>query len=91
MSSHVHVWQVTWPFGIKGATLGGGLVLTPETFKRLGHSKHTQVAMLQVHPYDWSLLPSTVSDAFTCVSMAHVLTHALKYFREAWECCSTLN
>ena len=23
MSSHTHVWQVTWPFGIKGATWNG--------------------------------------------------------------------
>ena len=57
------------------------LVLTPETFKRLDRSKHVQVAMHQVHP-------STVSDAFTCVSVAHIPLHALKYFRKAHECCS---
>ena len=36
-----------------------------------------------MHPCDWSLLPSTLSDAFTCVSVAHILIHALKYFRKA--------
>ena len=54
-------------FGIKGATLGGGLVLLPETFKRLDHSKCAQVVMCQVHPCDWSLLPSTILSTFTCV------------------------
>ena len=32
------------------------MVLLPETFKRLDHSKHTLVAMCEVHPCDWSLL-----------------------------------
>ena len=37
-----------------------GVVLLPETFKRLDHSKHALVAMHQVHPCNWRLLSSTV-------------------------------
>ena len=43
------------------------MVLLPKTFKRLDHSKHVQVAMCQVHPCSWSLLPSTVLSTFICV------------------------
>ena len=67
MSSPMHVQQVMRPFGIKGATLSGGMVLLPKAFKRLDPSKCAQVAMSQVHPCDWSLLPSTVLSVFTCV------------------------
>ena len=58
-----HVWQVTWPIGIKGGcTWYGGFtqVLPHKPFKQLDHSKHAQVATHLVHPHDWSLLPSTV-------------------------------
>ena len=43
------------------------MVLLPETFKRFDCSKCTQVTMCQVHPCNWSLLPSTVLSMFTCV------------------------
>ena len=49
----------------------GGVVLTPETFKGLDHSKHMKVVTHQVCPCNWSLLPSTVIDALTCV-LLHV-------------------
>ena len=38
--------------------------------------------MHQVRPCDQSLLPSTVSDVFTCVSMTLIPTHALKYLEK---------
>ena len=47
------------------------MVLLPETFKRLDRSKCAQVVMCQVHPCDWSLLPSTVLSAFICVLFHH--------------------
>ena len=50
----------------------GGLVLLPETFKRLDRLKCTEVAMSQVHPCDWSLLSSTVLSVFTCVLFCHM-------------------
>ena len=61
-----------------------GVVLLPKTFKRLDHSKHTQVVMSQVHPCNWSLLPSTVSSVFTCVLFHHACsdTHA-QVFQES--------
>ena len=43
------------------------MVLSPKTSGRLDHLKHMQVVMCQVRPSDWSLLPSTVLDTFTCV------------------------
>ena len=53
------------------------MVLLPETFQRLDHSKHAQVATCQVHPCNWSLLPSTVLSTFTCVLFHHAcsITH----------------
>ena len=61
-----------------------GVVLLPKTFKRLDHSTHTQVVMSQVHPCNWSLLPSTVSSVFTCVLFHHACsdTHA-QVFQES--------
>ena len=49
-----------------------GLVLSLETLEQLGHSKYVQVAMCLVHPHGWSLLPSTVLHALTCVFAVHV-------------------
>ena len=57
------------------------MVLFPETFKRLDHSKHTQVVTCHTCPCDWSLLPSTV---LTCVLFCHACsdTHA-QVFQES--------
>ena len=49
-----------------------GVVLSPETLERLGTSKHVQVMTHLVHPHGWSILPSTVLHALTCVFAAHV-------------------
>ena len=68
----VHMWQVTWPFGIKLGCMQYGSVISPKTFEQLGHLKHTQVAMCLVHPCGWSLLPSTVLHKLTCVFAKHV-------------------
>ena len=84
--------QVTWPFSIKGAALGRGLVPLPETFKRLDHLKHALVMMHQVHPCNWSQLCSTVLSMFSCVlSVTHVPIHMLKCSRKAQECRPFLN
>ena len=68
MSPTVHVQQVTCPIGIKRGlhvVWGFTQILPPENFKRLDHLKHTQVVMRLVHPYDWSLLPSTVFEVLS--------------------------
>ena len=51
------------------------MVLLPKTFKRLDHSKHAQVTKFQVHPCNWSLLPSTVISTFTCVLFHHTCSN----------------
>ena len=54
------------------------------TFQKLDRSKHAQAVTCQVHPCDWSLLPSTVLSTFTCVLFCHACsdTHA-QVFQES--------